>query len=535
MKPRLGGGGGSALLLVVLSICLWTSVVRVKAASTDSDYHYDDEYDDEYDDDGGYDGEDQSPKVAPAADSDKWSSNTTITVTTTSTSTTASSRMGKTTAVPIWSAEEEVREDYPCPRGCTCEDGTRFVNCSHRALTELPTDLPRNAIRLDFAGNNIKQVPVEAFQNCTDVRVILLDRNVIEEIVKEVFTELARLDVVSLVGNQITHLTPDTFGEAQSLRKLVLSENPLMIPDDGPFLLQEELEELELVGCNLTELHHETFSGLEGLKSLNLAGNDFGEDLNTDVFEPLVNLQRLHVPFLSEDNVRVLCDVIKSIDVVDITAHNISCFYLASETSYEESIITQRPTTPEPKKEQPKESGDHDASQNTTPKSPGKKVTRKENEIIPPKEEESAKPTTIAPTVRPTSMPSRRHTTGGSTGPATTPAVTSTPIVTGPSSASITHSGGSGEAPTAAAGGQDVVKKESTPTAQDGEKTMLASISSETMKQLLMGIIGAGILILIIGLICRRTGLKNKLCGSKRRPAPTDQVRPAEEVPLNKV
>lgn len=75
------------------------------------------------------------------------------------------------------------------------------------------------------------------------------------------------------------------------------------------------------------------------------------QDLSTDVFEPLLNLQRLHLPALSEDTVRDLCDVIKSIDVVDITTHNISCFYLASETSYEESIITPRPTTPEPKQE----------------------------------------------------------------------------------------------------------------------------------------------------------------------------------------
>lgn len=75
------------------------------------------------------------------------------------------------------------------------------------------------------------------------------------------------------------------------------------------------------------------------------------QDISTDVFEPLENLQRLNLPPLSEDAVRELCDVVKSIDVVDITTHNISCFYLASETSYEESILTQRPITPEPKKE----------------------------------------------------------------------------------------------------------------------------------------------------------------------------------------
>lgn len=42
---------------------------------------------------------------------------------------------------------------------------------------------------------------------------------------------------------------------------------------------------------------------------------------------------------------------------------------------------------------------------------------------------------------------------------------------------------------------------------------------------------------LLIGVICRIDcfGVKTRMCRSRRRPAPTDQVRPAEEVPLNKV
>lgn len=142
---------------------------------------------------------------------------------------------------------------------------------------EIPTDLPKNVIRLDLSGNNIKHIPVEAFQNCTDVREILLDRNVIEEIDKEVFINMAHLDVLGLAGNQLSHLAPDTFVEAQSLRRLVLSENPLVIPDEGPFLEQEDLEELELARCNLTELTRDAFTGMNGLKWLNLAGNEFDE------------------------------------------------------------------------------------------------------------------------------------------------------------------------------------------------------------------------------------------------------------------
>jgi hypothetical protein len=54
-------------------------------------------------------------------------------------------------------------------------------------------------------------------------------------------------------------------------------------------------------------------------------------------------------------------------------------------------------------------------------------------------------------------------------------------------------------------------------------------------------IVFAGIIIiavcgLIVGVICRRDccGIKTKMCRT-RRPLPTDQVRPSEEVPLNKI
>lgn len=51
-----------------------------------------------------------------------------------------------------------------------------------------------------------------------------------------------------------------------------------------------------------------------------------------------------------------------------------------------------------------------------------------------------------------------------------------------------------------------------------------------------LGIIAVTVSGLIIGIICRRDcfGIKTKMCRT-RRPPPTDQVRPAEEVPLNKI
>lgn len=283
-------------------------------AADDSDYHYADEYDDEYDDI--YE-DDSAREDQSSLDSDKLLppvSSSTTTRSYTDSTTTAAATSRSTAAPPLWSDEDDgeyqlcggphwsrllmilpevniigflcpsrcslratVREEYPCPRDCTCEDGTKFLNCSGRSLLEVPTDLPRDVIRLDLSGNNIKAVPVEAFQNCTEVREILLDRNVIEQLDKEVFMKLVQLDVLGLGGNQLSHLAVDTFGEAHGLRRLVLNENPLVVPDEGPFLEQEELEELEMARCNLTELNKDTFSALAALKWLNLAGNEFDE------------------------------------------------------------------------------------------------------------------------------------------------------------------------------------------------------------------------------------------------------------------
>lgn len=514
MKPRLIFG---AALLLMVAFCVSLQILPVHGGGTSEDaedYQYDEEYDDEYED---YVDEDQSldGAAAAAADSDKLSStsSTTTTPTTTTTSTTPPS-----TAAPVESEEDDAPILYPCPEQCSCDDATASVNCSSRALAEIPPNLPKTLLRLDLSGNGIRHVPVEAFQACADVSELLLDRNALEDIDKEVFIGLGRLTMLSLAGNQLQHLAQDNFAEAKALRRLILSENPLVVPDEGPFLEQPALEHLEMAWCNLTELNNHAFIGLENLKSLNLAGNEFDEDLSSDVFEPLSNLEQLHLPPLSEDAVRDLCDIVKTIDVVDITTHNISCYYLASETSYEESIITPRPATPEPRKdEQHRDLKLPDAGASK----PTKKAPQKENEIEPAVNDDGSKAGTA-----PTAIPSHKQQAANS----------GTPNPSGPSSASITHT--VEDAVSAGDASQNGTKKSPTTTAvvaADGEKSLLASISSETMKQALMGIIALGILLLIIGIICRRSGLKNKFCGSKRRPAPTDQVRPAEEVPLNKV
>uniref|UniRef100_A0A2M4BJE2 Putative conserved plasma membrane protein n=2 Tax=Anopheles marajoara TaxID=58244 RepID=A0A2M4BJE2_9DIPT len=415
---------------------------------------------------------------------------------------------------------------YGCPSGCNCTEGTKYLNCSHRALTEIPAELPPNVVRLDLSHNNLKVLNVEALQNCTELQALLLAGNVVEQFDKELLIKLNRLSLLDLSFNQLSHLASDSFSEvSNSLRQLHLSYNPLVLPDSGPFLELPELEELHLAGCNLTELPEETFSELAGLAVLDLNGNQFDEEMNVNVFEPLANLIKLRLPALSEDTVRELCEKLPRIDVIDITSYNISCFYLASDSSFEDSIIVEVPKT-----EQPISTTKEPTSPRPTSVSP---PPQKNVNLI--RQDLKSGPTTN------TDRSAREPEQNVKANSSLTKSSSSGP----PSSASIMHEG----ADASSVDGDDerMVKTSTTGTNSqkqgDGDGTsegeqkqsLLSSISSETMKQALMAIIGAAVLVLIVGLICRRTGMKSKLCGTKRRPAPTDQVRPAEEIPLNKV
>ena len=165
-----------------------------------------------------------------------------------------------------------------CPGECSCSEDTKYINCSHRGLTELPNNLPSNVVVLNLNHNNLKRLNVEALQNCTRLTELHLASNAIEQFDKELLLKLDALDLLDLSSNQLSHLDSDSFSEAsKSLRRLHLSDNPIVLPDSGPFLVLPDLEHLHLAGCNMTELPDETFTELGGLTLLDLFGNQFDE------------------------------------------------------------------------------------------------------------------------------------------------------------------------------------------------------------------------------------------------------------------
>lgn len=370
--------------------------------------------------------------------------------------------------------------DYKCPKKCLCTNEFKFVNCSNNNLTQVPIDVPDIVTQLDLRNNLIENLNNEDLSNFTNLKTIWLSNNKISNLRKEIFAGLKRLEHIELANNNLAEINADTFNEAIALKKLNLNNNNIVIPMDGVFLNQSDLEELFLDNCNIESITDDTFQELIGLTILDLNNNNFDEKINTQAFVPLKNLAKLKLPKLEQDTVADLCKILTSIDLISFKNYDISCFELESGSSYDESTIRKIPETMQEDEEIKKE------------------VENKEQNVEKPK-------------------PSAKERK-----PKANTAITSTTM----NPINITDTNG-----------HESLNSTSDTNEHKGEDgPYKVAISSQTINHILIGIIIVAVVGIIIGIICRRDicGIKTKCCRT-RRPPPTDQVRPAEEIPLNKV
>ncbi|GAB0095163.1 Leucine-rich repeat [Sergentomyia squamirostris] len=472
---------GLIVLLGILSIRLGT----VKADIADEE---EDDYDEDYNDEEYPDAPENQTDKAP----ERWSERLNVTKLVEQAKEVFNERVAQTVGGEYPTDDDEVEEeDEPsgripaqeCPLECSCLPDS-FVDCSRRNLTKIPINLPKNTTFLDLSHNFITTIHLDDFGNVTQLREIRLRSNEIESIDKMAFAHLDRLDTLDLSDNHLKHIDPDTLAHSLDVKKVNLSGNPLEIPTDGSLLNAPSLEELDLSGCNISELFVDTFVNLTGLVALNINNNPINEGLSVNVFQPLGNLQHFQSVTLSQENIPELCDNLKAIDEIRFPDFILSCFELASGSTFEESIATHPPST-----------------------------------ISPP-------PTTTTPVVSTTSTSTTTKTTTSTTPlPENQPKLgTMNTELKNLPEGNLTMSG------------NDTTEASVVTTPAIGPEVV--QMSAETINNILIGIIIIAVVGLAIGVICRRDccGIKTKMCRTRtRRPAPTDQVRPAEEVPLNKI
>ncbi|XP_015992602.2 follicle-stimulating hormone receptor isoform X3 [Rousettus aegyptiacus] len=106
-----------------------------------------------------------------------------------------------------------------------CHCSNRVFLCQESAVTEIPSDLPRNVVELRFVLTKLRVIPKGAFSGFGDLEKIEISQNdVLEVIEANVFSDLPKLHEIRIEkANNLLYIDPDAFRNLPNLRYLLIS------------------------------------------------------------------------------------------------------------------------------------------------------------------------------------------------------------------------------------------------------------------------------------------------------------------------
>ncbi|XP_023367869.1 follicle-stimulating hormone receptor isoform X2 [Otolemur garnettii] len=167
-----------------------------------------------------------------------------------------------------------------------CHCSNRVFLCQESKVTEIPPDLPRNAVELRFVLTKLQVIPKGAFSGFGDLEKIEISQNdVLEVIEANVFSNLPKLHEIRIEkANNLLYINPEAFQNLPNLRYLLISNTGINhLPDVHKIQsLQKVLLRLNKNG--IQEIHNCAFNGTQ-LDELNLSDNNNLEEMPDDVFQ----------------------------------------------------------------------------------------------------------------------------------------------------------------------------------------------------------------------------------------------------------
>ncbi|XP_012494312.1 PREDICTED: follicle-stimulating hormone receptor isoform X2 [Propithecus coquereli] len=167
-----------------------------------------------------------------------------------------------------------------------CHCSNRVFLCQESKVTEIPPDLPRNAVELRFVLTKLRVIPKGAFSGFGDLEKIEISQNDILEVIEaDVFSHLPKLHEIRIEkANNLLYINPEAFQNLPNLRYLLISNTGIKhLPAVHKIQsLQKVLLWLNKNG--IQEIHNCAFNGTQ-LDELNLSDNNNLEELPNDVFQ----------------------------------------------------------------------------------------------------------------------------------------------------------------------------------------------------------------------------------------------------------
>ena len=170
-----------------------------------------------------------------------------------------------------------------------------FSNCQ---LQTVPRTMPSSLKDFRLGNNRIKEIQVDDFQNMTEVTLITLNDNMIENVAHRAFGSLENLQELWLSRNQLVYIPR---GLPKNLEKLYIDNNHVVELEPTIFQSNANLKYLNLEANNVMKIHQESLKDVIQLENLNLQGNKVSLiDVGT-----FTNLPELKELILSNNPVQV--------------------------------------------------------------------------------------------------------------------------------------------------------------------------------------------------------------------------------------
>ncbi|XP_027621627.1 leucine-rich repeat, immunoglobulin-like domain and transmembrane domain-containing protein 3 [Tupaia chinensis] len=155
-----------------------------------------------------------------------------------------------------------------CPSQCTCDyagssddTGSRSVLCSDLDMSEVPTNLPVDTVKLRIEKTVTRSIPAEAFYYLTELRSLWVAYNAVASVHPRGFYYLRRLHELRLGGNSLAAFPWASLLDTPLLRTLDLHNNRLAsVPAEAVQYLRN-LTYLDLSSNRLTSLPPDFLDG----------------------------------------------------------------------------------------------------------------------------------------------------------------------------------------------------------------------------------------------------------------------------------
>lgn len=154
-----------------------------------------------------------------------------------------------------------------CPEKCRCHLASGSVDCSHRALAEIPPDLPPQTRTLHLQNNRIHQLPASAFRSVPQLTTLNLGNNSLSTLAPGAFHGLQHLQVLNLTQNSLHSLESRLFRSLPRLRELDVSANHISHLATS---LGERWENLTVLAVQRNQLQRLDRALLESMPSMKL-------------------------------------------------------------------------------------------------------------------------------------------------------------------------------------------------------------------------------------------------------------------------